>query len=577
MVDVRAEGAGTAGAGGSEWEADATLPVAPVRELFVTFSKALRAFQLYDENNPVYQRFVSALHQAFVSLWTEMASLALLVEEDRLVYEELEVYRSDAKSESLAFLFYKDGIRALEFRPGIEDELEPFLRVLLRARHGRTDGDDLITLFWEADLQNLRYQFVDLTAEGYELPDAGDGATMQVLQEVMEGELGPGGGQAPGQPPPTAVSQDDFNPTLYALDPREMDQLRAEIRREMDRDVRTDVVAALLDRLEEPENPERQRSVLAIFRTLLPSLLSRGHLLHAALMLRELRTLEGREGVLDDHLRGTLTHILDEISDEAAIVELVRALEDGTIRPAPQELGRFLTQLRAGALAPLLRASEVTELRDLQPVLREAVEGIAREYPHSTRQLLGHDDPVVVAGAARLVGRMRVADAGGALAELMGNADAAVRLAAIDATAELRASTAAGALVEALRDPEREVRMAAARALGVLRYRPAAARFREIVLSKEVKNAEISEKIAFFEGYGQIGDPEAVSVLDRMLNGRGFLGRRESPELRACAALGLGKVGSPEAVAALRAAEREEDAVVRSAVSRALRGGGEAS
>ena len=40
------------------------LPVAPVKELFVTFSKALRAFQLYDENNPVYQRFVSALHHA---------------------------------------------------------------------------------------------------------------------------------------------------------------------------------------------------------------------------------------------------------------------------------------------------------------------------------------------------------------------------------------------------------------------------------------------------------------------------------------------------------------------------------
>ena len=59
--------------------------------------------------------------------------------------------------------------------------------------------------------------------------------------------------------------------------------------------------------------------------------------------------------------------------------------------------------------------------------------------------------------------------------------------------------------------------MAAARALGALRYRPAAARFREIVLRKEVRNAEISERIAFFEGYGMIGDPEAVTILDRLL------------------------------------------------------------
>ncbi len=552
----------------AEWDAEATLSVAPVRELFVTFSKALRAFQLYDENNPVYHRFVSALRQAFVDLWVEVPSLALLVEEDRLVFEEMEVYQSSSRSDSLAFLFYKDGIRALELRPGIEDELEPFLKVLLRARHGRTDGDDLITLFWEADLEHLRYQFIDLTAEGYELPDAGEGASAEELQEALQQEVGQA---ADADPPPSAVSQDDFNPTLYALDPREMDQLRVEIQREMERDVRTDVVAALMDRLEEPDRPERQGDILRIFRTLLPSLLSRGHLQHAALILRELRVMEGRPEVLSAPLQAALGDILDQISSSDSIAELVQLLEDGTVRPSPAELGRLLAQLRAGALAPLLRASEVTQLRDLQPVLRQAVEGIAQAYPEGAVTLLESQDPIVVAGAARLVGRLKAGDAGGALAELMSHAEASVRVAAIESAAELRASTAAGALVEALRDPERDVRMAAARALGLLRYRPAAARFREIVLSKDVKKAEISEKIAFFEGYGQIGDPEAVVVLDRMLNGKGFLGRREAPEVRACAALGLGKVGSAEATASLRRAVDDPDAVVRSAVGRALR------
>lgn len=551
-----------------QWDAEATLSVAPVRELFVTFAKALRAFQLYDENNPVYHRFVSALRQAFVDLWTEMPSLALMVEEDRLVFEEMEVYQSASRSDSLAFLFYKDGIRALELRPGIEDELEPFLKVLLRARHGRTDGDDLITLFWEADLEHLRYQFVDLTAEGYELPDAGQGASAEELQEALRQEMGPA---SEGDPPPSAVSQEDFNPTLYALDPREMDQLRVEIGREMQRDIRTDVVAALMDRVEESDRPDRQRDILQIFRTLLPSLLSRGHLQHAALILRELRVIEGRPELLSPELRGSLSDILDEISAAGPIAELVHLLEDGTVHPSPTELGRFLAQLRAGALAPLLRASEVTELRDLQPVLRQAVEGIAQAYPQGAVALLEADDPIVVAGAARLVGRLKAGDAGGALAELMSHPEPAVRVAAIESTAELKASTAAGALVDSLRDSERDVRMAAARALGLLRYRPAAARFREIVLSKDVKKAEISEKIAIFEGYGRIGDPEAVPVLDRMLNGKGFLGRREAPELRACAALGLGQVGTPEATASLRRAEQDPDAVVRSAVGRALR------
>jgi HEAT repeat protein len=72
-----------------------------------------------------------------------------------------------------------------------------------------------------------------------------------------------------------------------------------------------------------------------------------------------------------------------------------------------------------------------------------------------------------------------------------------------------------------------------------------------------------------------VGQEASVPYLARLLNGRGFLGRREAAELRACAALGLGKVGLPEAQQALEEAVREEDPVVRSAVNRALRGGGE--
>ena len=73
---------------------------------------------------------------------------------------------------------------------------------------------------------------------------------------------------------------------------------------------------------------------------------------------------------------------------------------------------------------------------------------------------------------------------------------------------------------------------------------------------------------------GLIQDPEGVKLLDRFLNGRGFLGRKESGELRACAALALGKMNTPEATAALEKATDEQDPVVRSAVSRALRGEG---
>jgi HEAT repeat protein len=57
-----------------------------------------------------------------------------------------------------------------------------------------------------------------------------------------------------------------------------------------------------------------------------------------------------------------------------------------------------------------------------------------------------------------------------------------------------------------------------------------------------------------------------------LLSGRTLvLRRRIDPELRACAAMALGKIGTPKALAALRDAVDDKDVRVRSAINRALR------
>jgi HEAT repeat protein len=252
--------------------------------------------------------------------------------------------------------------------------------------------------------------------------------------------------------------------------------------------------------------------------------------------------------------------------------ELVRALEDGSIKATPAELSALLSHLRPSALGPLLRASELTHIRELQPVLRAAVHGIAERNPQAVAALLRDQDPIVLAGAARLAGRLKAAEAAPTLATLMSHSVADVRLAAVEAAVDLKASTAASALQSLLTDPERAVRIAAARGLGKLRYRPAATRFRDVVSGKEIRTADISEKIAFFESYGELAGEAALEMMDKLLNGKGFLGRKEQPEIRACAALALGKIGTEKARQSLQAATSEEDAVVRSAVNRALRG-----
>jgi HEAT repeat protein len=82
---------------------------------------------------------------------------------------------------------------------------------------------------------------------------------------------------------------------------------------------------------------------------------------------------------------------------------------------------------------------------------------------------------------------------------------------------------------------------------------------------------DLTEKMAFFEAYALIAGVAGLETLQDLLKPGGLLKRAASPETRACAAMALGKIRSPEARELLESAKADKDAVVRNAVSRALR------
>jgi HEAT repeat protein len=64
-----------------------------------------------------------------------------------------------------------------------------------------------------------------------------------------------------------------------------------------------------------------------------------------------------------------------------------------------------------------------------------------------------------------------------------------------------------------------------------------------------------------------------VKQLTPILEPGGMFKKRADPETRACAAMALGKLGTPEARQVLEAAIQDKDPLVRNAVGRALRPG----
>jgi len=168
---------------------------------------------------------------------------------------------------------------------------------------------------------------------------------------------------------------------------------------------------------------------------------------------------------------------------------------------------------------------------------------------------------------------MRAAAAVPALARLMGQPDADVRLAATQALAEIATPGALQQLERTIDDASREVRVAAVRAFAVRVHRPALARIEAAIKGKRLQEADLSEKMVLFEAFGAMCGDGGIPLLDGLLNAKGFFGRREDPELRACAAMALGRVGSADAIDVLRRASADKEILVRNAVNRALRGG----
>ncbi len=562
------------------WETGPTP--AQVADVFGLLEKTVRAHRLYQANNPVYQGFLAALVSAFGKLWDETGSLHVTIDDGAFHWGDKSFTLGEGR-DSLGFLFYKDGIRDLTFLPGFEDEVGGFLEIVHRARQRDQEGDDLVTLLWEREFTGFQYTYTDMLGSEMALPDSLAAEADRVLQAIDPAQIqatiaGQDGepvrpselraAEQKGQAAP-GVSREDFEETLYFLDDTELALLQREVELEWSRELKSDVVNALLDRLEDGA-PARQTEIVGIFQQLVPSFLTAGDLTSVSHLLLELTTLlEGPH--LSPDARDQSVKLFGQLSEPAMVGQLVHAIEEGILDPGGEELGIFLRHLGPGALTVLLRTVETTEVPALKKRLETAIETIGRASPEPVAALLTSNELPIVAGAARLLGRIGFARAAAPIAGLLQHQEASLRMAAVEALVAIHNGTALDALQKALEDPDRDVRVAAARGLGRLRYQPARARLEELIQGRLLREADLTEKIAFFEAFGAVGNAESVAMLDRLLNGKNVLRRKEAPQLRACAALALGRMGTPAARGALARAAGDEEPIVRNAVAQALK------
>jgi HEAT repeat protein len=367
------------------------------------------------------------------------------------------------------------------------------------------------------------------------------------------------------------VSMADFDSTLYFLDEEEVGYLRREIDREYAHDLRGNVIAALLDIFELHADTPARGEILEHAQVLLPHLLAAGHFGGVAYLLREVHASLTRTADIAEIHKNGLAQIADQLSAPDSLNQLLQALDEAPQLPAEDQLADLFAQLRPAALETIFQWLGTSSNAQLRPALGAAADRLAGENTSELVRLIQSPNRVVSDEAIRRAGSLKTQAAVLALSKLLSDPDASRRLAAVQALVEIGSAGALQGIERATEDADREVRIAVARAFALRGHRPALVRIEAAVKGRNIREADLTEKMAFFEAYGALAGDAGVELCDSILNGKSFLGRREDSEIRACAAVALGRIATARAMESLRKASGEKDVIVRSAVTRALR------
>jgi HEAT repeat protein len=555
--------------------AELALPAQQVEELIKVIAKGLRAFQMYPPNNPMYQRSQQAIHDAFLPIWSSTPQLVFTVTETDLIWEEQVVYHQPNHAESLSWMLYKDGMRMLRFRPGVEtEEVVSFLQLVSRARLLAGDAaDDLLTLLWEQEFLFVDYQFAESsggdggpTLEPHPMGYTG-GATAenasatnreQVVAEVTEATT-------------LIADLDDFDSTLYFLEPREIRILEEQVGEEYTRDVRQAAFDALLDIFELQASPAIRGEVLDIFDQLFPNLLNRGEFRPVARLLSEFRAIAQRVTVLDPALRQRLLSYQARLSEPAILAQLLQALEESSVVFEDADIGMVLGELHAEGLETMLTFLPTLKRPAIRQILEQSVDRLGSAHVDALLALLAKPESEALWGAIALCGRLSLGAAVSSLERLLIHREAAIRRGVVQALGAIGSPGALAALERALEDGDRTVRLAAVSLVVERGYRGALRRLETVVMGKTENELERAERRQFFEAYAVLGGPAVLPQLADLVEPRGLFRRKESTEVRTCAAYAIAKLAIPEARTILERLSSDKDLPVRNAAAGAVR------
>ncbi|OGP91253.1 MAG: hypothetical protein A2157_19855 [Deltaproteobacteria bacterium RBG_16_47_11] len=515
------------------------------RALIQTFLQTMKAFRLYEPNHPILVKFLDRLKKDFDHYFEEFGSFPLVVGEHRLFYRGNVVYESQDVKESLAFFFFKDGIRDIKFIKGLEfREVVDFLHVMRKSESVNRLEDDLVTLLWEKDFSHITFGTVDefLEGESHFVP-ATEEDFIQRLEFKGYGEGSPEE-MAPEKEEPSFVALEGLKQALNPspgqslveacmLTPDEIE----EVNREVEQEYQPDYIYTLVDNLVEillhlGEDLDAYENMISYFEKTVGSFLEQKEVRKAAIVLKKLNdTMESM--VLKDKQIFAIRRILETFSGSHSIQRLGEAMK-GNGEADSEAILHYLRLLTKKAVEPLCLLLGELESGKWRKVVCDTLADLSQQEIQPLIKFLSDPNPFLVCHIIYVLGRVGHPSALKYMGHLVIHQDQKVReetLQVIKRFGEMGKD-----LVEKfLKDPTPALRAKASHIFAKMAGEDAVHALTGIILSEDFMKRDYEEKASFFKALGETGSQEVIPFLKKIEQTRKWFQKTKWNEMRQCA------------------------------------------
>lgn len=529
-----------------------------VRDIIRTLTKTLKTFTTYPKDNPIYQKFAAELFEKFGAFFQSNDELVLDVGQYSLSYMDKEVYHNEEKTDNIALLLFADGIRQLQFYKEITlDEIIDFIDILRSAPKSEADADDdIVTLFWEKDIRNMGYNAVEDTVEDELVIEE----TLLSENNDAEGPREGGVGGSSFQWRPASFST-DFK--VDSLSDRDLDSIKADMSGLGEDSLVSSSARLFFELLSSEADGEAFPEIMQNLSKIIDFMMKKKDLKGIIDLINRLREIS--EVYQDPGQREMIARVFTK----AGSVEVLKILfsesgETGDIR-------NYLLLLDKEALPAMLDLLGELQDRKHRKLLCEVLAEVGRKDIELFSESMRDERWYVVRNIVMVLGMIKEPSVMKHLETALRHSDPRVRREAARALEGLQAEGTNRLLLMAMKDADLAVRITVFKAMRRFRDPALLQAVKERATREELKDKPFSEKKEIIETLAVLGGENVLPILSDLFKKGWLIEKNEVTEIRACAAYGLGRIGTAEAVSLLEKETDSRKGLLREACLKVLR------